>query len=38
MKRFSQNKNHGAKKFRRDSQRTKRANISPTPMRGGIRM
>ncbi|WNK14070.1 MAG: hypothetical protein [Microvirus sp.] len=32
------NKSHSAQKFRRHAGTTKRANVSPTPMRGGIRL
>lgn len=32
------NKSGSAKQFRRNSERTKAANMQPTPMRGGFRL
>lgn len=32
------NKYHSAKKFRKQASKTKGANVSPSPMRGGIRL
>lgn len=37
-KRYSVSKYSSAKKFRRNISRTKVINISPIPMRGGIRL
>ena len=36
--RYPVNKNKSAGQFRRNIKRTKGANISPPPMRGGIRL
>lgn len=38
MKRYSVNKAHSAQKFKAQMGRTKKINIAPNPMRGGIRM
>lgn len=38
VSRKSVSKYHSAKKFRRNVSRTKAANVSPAPMRGGIRL
>lgn len=38
VKRSSVNKHKSARKFRRQVSRTKAANMSPSPMRGGIRL
>lgn len=38
MRRFSVNKRKSAGKFRRNTSRTKGANIAPPPMRGGYRL
>lgn len=38
LKRKPANKFRGAKKFRKDSARTKAVNMSSAPMRGGIRL
>lgn len=38
MRRQSVNKSRSAGQFRRNVGRTKAANISPPPMRGGIRL
>jgi len=32
------NKKHSARKFRRSTQRTKSANVAPSPQRGGWRL
>lgn len=32
------NKRHSAKKFRRATAHTRRINVAPAPMRGGIRL
>lgn len=36
--RYGVHKGQSAKKFRRNTSRTKAANVSPAPMRGGIRL
>lgn len=38
MKRSHVNKHHSAKAFKRDSSRTKSANMAGAPMRGGWRL
>lgn len=38
MRRSHVNKNKSARKFRRDTSRTKSANIAPSPQRGGWRL
>lgn len=38
MKRFGVNKSRSARKFRSQVSRTKRMNVGPPPMRGGIRL
>ena len=38
MRRFHVNKHRSAKAFRKQSARTKYANVSMGPMRGGIRL
>lgn len=38
VSRFRVSKSRSVRSFRRNSSRTKRANVSPIPMRGGIRM
>lgn len=38
MRRFPVNKRASARKFRRQTQRTKAANIAPNPQRGGWRL
>lgn len=38
MRRLKVNKNRSARKFRRETQRTKSANIAPAPQRGGWRL
>ncbi|WNK14859.1 MAG: hypothetical protein [Microvirus sp.] len=38
LKRSGVSKGKSAKKFRKQSSRTKMANLSPGPMRGGIRL
>lgn len=38
LKRIGQNKKHSARKFRKHVGKTKHANVTPTPMRGGIRL
>jgi len=38
LKRYSTNKGHSAKQFRKNTSRTHPININPTPMRGGIRL
>lgn len=38
MKRSPVNKQKSAKQFKRNVSKTKRANIAPAPMRGGIRL
>lgn len=38
VKRFHSNKRQSAHKFRKNVSHTKRVNVSPTPMRGGIRL
>lgn len=38
MKRYSVNKHHSAKSFRRNSNRTKAINLAPPPQRGGYRL
>lgn len=38
MRRKSVNKGAAARGFRGDGMRTKRVNVAPTPMRGGIRL
>nr|QJB19484.1 MAG: hypothetical protein [Microvirus sp.] len=38
MRRFPVNKHRAAKSFRKQSSRTKYANVSMGPMRGGIRL
>lgn len=37
MRRFGVNKGKSARKFRRNTTRTKRANLAPPPQRGGYR-
>ena len=36
--RSSVNKSRSVRQFRKNSARTKRANVNPNPMRGGIRL
>lgn len=38
MPRMHVNKGRSAAKFRKSTQRTKRINVAPPPMRGGIRL
>jgi hypothetical protein len=38
MKRRQMNKQQAAKNFNRSSSRTKKINLAPPPMRGGIRL
>lgn len=38
LKRAGANKRSSARKFRKNAGKTKSANISPHPMRGGIRL
>lgn len=38
MFRHKVNKHRGAKAFRHQAQKTKRINLAPPPMRGGIRL
>jgi len=38
MRRHNVNKKHSARKFRRDTARTKAANVAPNPHRGGYRL
>lgn len=38
MKRYGVSKGKAARGFRRDGMHTKRANVAPPPMRGGIRL
>lgn len=38
MPRFNVNKSKSARKFRNNTKSTKRINVAPPPMRGGIRL
>lgn len=38
LNRKPMSKHSGARKFKKQSRRTKAANIAPAPMRGGIRL
>ena len=38
VSRGSVNKSRSVRQFRKNSGRTKRANVNPSPMRGGIRL
>lgn len=38
VKRMAVNKHHSINKFKHSAGKTKFANVSPTPMRGGIRL
>lgn len=38
MPRYNVNKARSARKFRKSTMKTKRINVAPPPMRGGIRL